>query len=369
MALLRIVQNDRAVPVNDLGVQSGFAEHAVIREGREGLRHFTDGNAVGLLTQRQRRQRDVGEFLAADGFLLHEGGNAHLFRQELVALFHAEIIQRLSGDGVQGLRQAAHDIAQAAVGSRIVERPVAVVIHGGILIDRRRRDDALLQRRRVNRKRLEGGARGQQAHGRTVVHQAAFLLAHAAGHRDDVACGVVDQDDRGLKLLRADRLGHVVQIFIDTVHNALRFGIVVAVDLVAAGHQLHGSGLLAAIVFLAKIRQHIIVYRIGIPRIVAAAADGMVRRFTVRAVIRSVLALGILRFCAFKAALIADVGFLVISAVAEHQFLLRRRLVFFPRLDIALIVHLLENGELTLTVVLLTDIGVIQGGIVGNADQ
>ena len=201
------------------------------------------------------------------------------------------------------------------------------------------------------------------------MHQAAFLLAHAAGHRDDVACGVVDQDDRGLELLRADRLGHVVQIFIDTVHNALRLGIVVAVDLVAAGHQLHGSGLLAAIVFLAKIRQHIIVYRIGIPRIVAAAADGMVRRFTVRAVIRSVLALGILRFCAFKAALIADVGFLVIGAVAEHQFLLRRRLVLFPRLDIALIVHLLENGELTLTVVLLTDIGVIQGGIVGNADQ
>ena len=369
VALLRVVQNKLSVLVDDLGVQSRLAEYAVIGEGCKRLRHLPHGHAVGLLAQRQRRQRNVGVVLSADGLLLDKRRNSHLFGQEFIAVHDPQIIQGLDGNGVQGAAQAAHDVAQAAVGSRIVEGPVPVVVQGGILVDAGRSDDPRFQRGRIDRNGLEGGAGGQQAHGRTVVNQAAFLFSHAAGHRDNIARSVVNQDDRRLELLHADRLGHVIQILVHAIHNCLRARIIIAVDLVAAGHQLHGGSLLAVTVFFAQILQHVVINGVNIVGIIVTVADGVVRRLTVRAVINAVLPFRIVLLGALKAALAADIGRLVVGAVVEEHFLAGHSVVFLLGLDVTLFVHLLQDRKLTLAVVLLADIGIVEGGIVGNADQ
>ena len=72
---------------------------------------------------------------------------------------------------------------------------------------------------------------------------------------------------------------------------------------------------------------------------------------------------------AFKAAFGTDIGLLVIGAIAEHQLLIGCGLIFLAGLDIALIEHFLENGKLTLAVVLLADIGIIERGVIGDANQ
>ena len=127
-----------------------------------------------------------------------------------------------------------HHAAVARVG---VHRPYAAAEHfNGIVVDDARgRDDAGVQRGRVNAQGLDG--RTALTHnGRIVEQEAALSLAHAARNGHDVARCIVNDRCAGLKLLAlGGRIVQVIAVGIDAFHDGLHFGIDRAVDGVAAG--------------------------------------------------------------------------------------------------------------------------------------
>ena len=96
--------------------------------------------------------------------------------------------------------------------------------------------------------------------------------------------------------------------------------------------------------------------------------DGVVHLAALRAEILAVR-LRVLRARTGEAAARTGVFFLVIRSVAEDHFLIDGGLIGLLRLNIALIVHFLQDRELTLAVVLLADIGIVERGIVRDGDE
>ena len=127
-----------------------------------------------------------------------------------------------------------HNAAVARVG---VHRPNASAEHfNGIVVDNARgRDDAGVQRGRINAQGLDG--RTALTHnGRIVEQEPPLALAHAARNGDDVARRVVDDRRAGLEQLALGRgVVQVIAVGVNALHDRLHFGIDRAVDGVAAG--------------------------------------------------------------------------------------------------------------------------------------
>ena len=304
--------------------------------------------------------------LTADFEVLNQRGDAQLLRQEVVAVLGAEAIQRFYGNGIQRAGQTAQNRARTAVASGDVLGPV--VVKRGVLQNGGRRDHACFQSGSVDGNRLNGGANRQLALRCAVQGKASFLLSHAAGHTDNITGGVIDQDDRRLKLLGADGRGNVAGVLVNAVDNGLRFGIDGAVDAVAAGEKLLDGSVFADAVFLAKTVDHITVdgiHKIGVGVVVVY---GIVLSAAVGTVI-SIVLLVVIAAGAVKAAGAASKGFFVVAAVVEQHFLRNGKVIIAVAGDIALIVHLRQNDELTIAVAFGVDIRVIKRRVVCNRND
>ena len=338
MRLLRVVENHfLARGVHDLRVGSGLAVDALVGKRRVGRRHRAHRHAVRQAAHRHRRQINVGihRAVAADVFR-DQRGQAHLLLGEVVAEIGRQLRRNLDGDGVERFRHGLADGDKAAIGGVGILGPVIGICKGigRVVIDRRRRDDPCFEGRRVDGDRLDGGAGRQQALRGPVEGQAALLLPDAAGHGDHVAGFVVHDDDAGLELLGACRLGHVVEIFIDLVHSGLHVGVHRAVDGVAAGHDHFVDDVVVVARLVAQVVHHV--------------ADDLIDEIGI------VFA-------------VARVGLLA-AGVLEYQLLRGGRIIL--RLgDLALLEHLRENELLPLLIVVGVDIGVVQGGVVRDADE
>ena len=124
-----------------------------------------------------------------------------------------------------------------------------------------------------------------------------------------------------MELLRADGVRHIVRVLVHTVDQLLRFGIIGRVDAVAAGQKLLYRSLLAQIIFVAQIVDHISVDRVHKVGIGVVIVYSVVLRIAVRAEICVLLLLDIFAAGPFKAAITADVGLLVITTVMEDHLL------------------------------------------------
>ena len=305
--------------------------------------------------------------LSADFLILYQRGDAHLLREEVVAVLQTERVERPDGDRVQRSRYAALHGAVTAVRSGIVLRPAAALVEGSVVKDCARRDDARVQRGRVDGDGLDGRTGRQLALRRAVQGEALRFLADAAGHGDDVAGRVVDQHDGGLELLRTDGIRHVVRILIDAVDDLLRGGVDRGVDAVAAGEQLLHGGKLAQIVLLAQIVHDVAVDGVDEIGIGVVVVHGVVLRAAVRAVVGAVQ-FGILAARAVEAAGGAVVGLFIVAPVVEEHFLCLGGAVLRVG-QVALRMHFAEDDELTVAVALGIDIRIVEGRIVRDGDD
>ena len=229
MVLGLIFQNDVAVVVAHLGVRPRRGVNAAVGKRGVGRGHFTRGHALGKAAERQRarrrhivvRQRRKAEILG------HKGVGRG--QRQLDGRAHRRGVGRIA-DGVL----QRHDAAVARVG---VHRPGTAVEHlNRIVVDHARgRDDACVQRGRVNAQGLDG--RAALTHNRGIVEQeAALALAHAPRDGHDVARRIVDDRRAGLELLAlGGRVVQVIAVGIDALDDGLDLGIDRAVDRVAAG--------------------------------------------------------------------------------------------------------------------------------------
>ena len=371
VALLGVVQDDLVLLIQHQRVGSGLTEYAVIGEGGIGLGHFTDGHTPGQFAQTQRGIGDIGVLSAADLLLLHQGGNTQLLGEEVIAVLQAQIVEHLDGDGVQRLGHALEHQHVTAVSSGAVLGPIPLIlaVEGGVLVIGGGGDDTGFQCGSIDGQGFDRGAGGQLTLGGTVQRQRAGLFANAAAHGNDVAGEVVNNNRSGLELLDTDGVGYVVGILINRIYQRLDFGINGGIDLVATGEELLHRSLLAEVILLAEIVDNITVNRVLEVAVCGIGVYLIILRAAVGAEVAIVLRLIIVTADTFKAAVGAEIGILVVQTVAENQLLLGGCLVGGFGIKVALGVHLRENGQLALAVEFGVDIGVIEGGIIGNADD
>ena len=366
VAFLRIVKNHISLRIDDLCIGSCLAENAAVGEGGIGLRHFANGQTVSQLTQRKGSVGNIGIMLSADFQILNQSGNSHFLRQEVVAVLRTEPVKGFHGYRIERTGQTAQNRTRTAVASGVVLGPV--VVKRGVFQNGARRDNTGFQSGSVNSNRLNGGADRQLALCCTVQGKASFLFSDTAGHTDDIAGSVIDQDDCRLKLLGADGSGNVAGIFVDTVDNGLCFGVDGAVDAVAAGEKLLHGRIFADIVFFAKTVDYITVdgiHKIGVGVVV-------IYRIVLSAAVGTVIGIVLLMIIAarpIKTAGAASKGFFIIAAVVEQHFLRNGKIIIAVAADITLIVHFHQDGKLTFAVVLRVDIRIIERRIVGNGND
>ena len=373
MGLLGVVDDDVALGVLHLGVGPGLAVDAAVGEGRVGCRHLPDGHAVGKLAHAQGGKIDIGITGTVFFLILDEARQTELFLGELIARLRRHVGEDLHGNGVQGLGHAVVDQHPAAVSAVLILRPVfAVKLHqGGILVGRAGGNDAQGQTRAVDRQRLDGGARRELASGGAVPGQVALLLADAAGHGDDVAGLVVDDDNSRLQMLIVfgNCLGHVIQVLIDLVHLGLGFNIQRGVDPEAAGGDHLAGCVKRNALQLRQVVDDVPDHRILKPgvvillfhvKLVLLPADGA----GVEVTVGRVLADGPLEI-AFLAVVFLGSG----RGALEFQLLIADGVIGVAVLDISLLEHLLEDGQGTVFVVLRVVIGVVARGVVGDSDD
>lgn len=149
------------------------------------------------------------------------------------------------------------------------------------------------------------------------------LFARAAGQALDLAGVGIHDDDGGLELLAGGRraLRHLVEVGIDVVDRLLDAGIVAGIDLIAAGIEQRARRVAADALLLDEVVEHVVDDGLGV-----VAVDGL--------------------------------GGIVGLAAHEHE-LLRHGLIVLLLVDVALFVHLLEDGLLPGLIVLAADEGVV----------
>ena len=370
VGLLLVVEDHVALAVHHLGVGPGLPVDAAVGEGGVGRGHFPDGEAVGQLAHAEGRQRHVGEADAVDLLPLHQARQAEMLPGKGIALLRGHVRQHLDGDGVQRLGQAVVDQHPAAVFPVFVLGPVlAVELHiGRVLIGGARGDDAHGQAGAVDRQRLDGGARRQLGIRGPVPGQVALLLAHAAGNGHDITGLVVDDHNGGLHLLGGIGLGHVGRIGIDRIHLGLEVQVDGGIDPVAAGgHHLTGHRLGNALLFH-QIRDHVPdhhVLKVGVVvfllhlKLILGLADGA-----------DIIVAGGIEFLDGAGIAAGNAGELLIAGhqVLELQLLVAGAFIGLVG-EIALLVHLLQDRQGPLLVVFRVDIGIVAGGVVGDADD
>ena len=322
-----ILEHDLAAGILDIRIRAAVGEHAVVDEGGVRLRHLADGDAVRELAEGERRIVAVG---------LGKARDAELVLEELIRRARRELVEDLCRDGVERALQRLADGDDAVVAAAGVFR---IPARAGELDVRRivdlrvLRDEAELHGRAVGRDRLDGrsgralGLRGP------VRAEVDGLFAGAAGHALDLTGVGVHDDDGGLELLAGGRraLRHVVEVGINIVDRLLDARVIAGIDLIAAGIEQRARRVAADALLLDEVVEHVVDNGLGI-----VAVDGL--------------------------------GALFGLAAHEHE-LLRHGLVVLLLRDIALLVHLLEDGLLPGLIVLAADEGVVLRGVVRDADD
>ena len=348
--LLLVLQHKVALVVAHLDVGARPCIHAIVGKGGVRRRHLDRVHAVGQAAEAER----CGVEIAVD-----QRGEAEVLRHEVVGHGRRERLEHAHRRGIGGHAQRGLERDKTLVAAVGVLRPrffravlVRLQAHGIVVEHRRRRDDAGIQRGRVDRDGLDGAAAGAGG-GRVVEEEAALALADAARHRHDVARGVVDDSHAGLQLLALGRgVGQVARIGVNLLHDALQLRVDGRVDLIASGvEQLLGD--LLGIVLLAVQR---------VDHVVEDLLDE----------IRIELLRGGLRHLLLRA-----VGGHIVVVPHEHQRLVDRRLVFRV-VQIAELVHLVEHRLLPLLVLLTEGLaaveraltgGVVEVGVLRDADD
>ena len=315
--ILLVVDHDVAEVVHHLREGARLGIDAVVGKRRVARRHL-DGVDAGAA------ETEVADL---DQIVVRKRRKAQLLHHERVGLRHAEVHQRAHRAGVRGLLQRVLDGDEALVAAVGVDRPrLAFELHDGIVVDdARRRDDARLQRGRVDRQRLDGAA-ALRGVGGVAPLQRALALAHASADGDDVAGRVVNDGHAGLEQLPAR--GGIVEVGavgVDLLHHALHVGVHGAVDLIAAVVDHRGGGLLA-VVHLHQRRDHVAVDLLD--------EEGIQLLVRLDRVLRPLVEL------------------LDVVGVADEDHLLRLGLGILRVVEPAEVVHLAQHRQLTVAVLL-----------------
>ena len=325
-----VLQNHAAGGVRHLGIDVALGEDAAVDEGAEGLRHLAHGGAVGQLAQGEGGIVPV---------LLDERGDAKVVLQEVIGGVHPQLVQHLRGHSVQRAHDRPADGDDAVIiVARVARVPVGVagerylarrrVVHQRVL-----GDEPGLDGGGVDAQGLERGAgRALRLRG-PVGDEVGRLFAHAAGQGHDGARVGVHDDDGALQLLlsRAVGLGQGVQVLIDGVHVGLDVRVVAGVDAVAAGIEELLRRVGADALLRHQVGLHVLDDRLHVPG-VDLLLPGLVGR------------------------------------AGEHQLFVDGGAVFVI-VDIALLVHLAQDGLLPGLVVGLAVEGAVIGGQVDDADD
>ena len=327
-----IVEHYAARGVEHLGIGAGLGVHAVVGEDGVGRRHLAHRDAVGQLAESERRGRVVA---------VHQVGEPEDVAQVVEARLYAELVEQLHGDGVLGADQAlayryrAVCVAVAGVARIPVEvlEGVCLVLRRGVHDERVLRDEAEVEGRAVYGERLYGASGRARGVRGPVEHEVAVLLADAAGEGHDVACIGVEYDDGALELLGAHAAvgREVVRVLILRVDYGLDIGVHAGVNMVAAGVE---QGLRRLVVDAAHLHEvgYDVVY------------DGL-------DVVGVYLLLGDLGLAALEVQLLV-LGLGVLGVA-----------------DVALLVHLAQDGLLPVLVVLDAVEGAVVRGQVHDADD
>ena len=220
------------------------------------------------------------------------------------------------------------------------------------------------------------------------------LLAHAAGKAHNITGAVINHHDAGLQLGRAGGGGDLSQVGVDLVDLGLHIHVQGGVDVVAALLDLHVvellgflvQGIIVNAVHGSHIPGHVLqkgIHKPGIDLLREIVAD-LVFSAADRAEISTGFGLGIGANSALIAAgfLVADLPLVLGgNALLEHNLLGNGFLIFLLG-NKALFLHLAQDVSLAVQVPVHTHshalipeligalgIGVIQGGVVGDADE
>ena len=187
-------------------------------------------------------------------------------------------------------------------------------------------------------------------------------------HRHDVTGLVVDDHRGGLELLGGIGLGDVLDVLINLVHLGLDLGIHRRIDAEAAG----GDHLVGRLVGDALERRQIAA---DVPDDGVLEVGVIALLLHVELVLMPALGAGVIVAVGLEAVdlvLEAALGagvLLIARGALELQDLVADPVIFVAGLDIALLKHLLQDGQRAVLVVLGVDIGVVAGGVVGDADD
>ena len=391
-AFLLVVQHDLTVTVIDLGIGPGSAVYAIVCKGGIGRRHFPHCRAHRQSAQGQGRNGNVGHIHAAGGHVtVHQIILAEIILGKAEAVVRADLVQSIGSNGVDGGRNALEDGFGIAIDPTVVFGPSAAVIGQGHIPNHRSRAVApLFKGGRIDGQRLLGGAGLELGLGGLVIGEEVVLLPHAAGQRHNIAGGIVNDHNAGLKLLGASGGGDVVQVGVDGIHLVLNVQVQGGVDMVAALLDFFQivvpGGLIHVVpheaVLQGKIGGHIQNHRIHKPAIDVLGgiqADGSLGAAAGAEIQISLVGVG--TDCAAIAAVVTHgPSVLVGNAVLEHKRLVIGLDIFLVG-EIALVQHFVQNAFLPVAVapsavphfplvhIDAGGIGVKQGGVIGDADQ
>ena len=232
--LLMHVDDDVAVVVKDSGEGQRLLIDALVGNGAECNSHLHRRDAGGTQRQTERIGVDVLVLNAHELEIADRAGNADVAHENLRSGGVVRIAQRVA----EALRAL---IAAAAV----VLRPC--VLAGGILpagdrnghvVGDGRGRCAKVDRRGVDRQRLDGGADGHVHVAGTVERLAGSRLVAAADNRLELACAIVVDDGGGLRLLDLGIGAVGVARLIDLVRWITQTGIIIP-----AGQRILKNGL------------------------------------------------------------------------------------------------------------------------------
>ena len=338
MALRHVFVHQLAVGVLDAVVGAPLGIDALVAQGRVALAHLPHGLAVGELAQGHAR---IAHVVGLDHV-----GHAQLVLELVEAHLGGQHVHHLGGHGVDG------DLERVAQGDAAVVLAVVVVgIPGGavepdlvgIVEDGPGPDQVLVQAEGIGGDGLDGAAGAALHLGGPVEAAAVFLLADAAAHAQDVPGEGVHDHDGALQVLgRGFHIagGQVVKGGIYLVDDVLHAHVDGGIDAVA---RVEEQGLRRVVVHFLQLHElvdHVLDDGVHIPAgHVAVHADDPL-------------------LFAFLVLLGAEVELFGLEA-----------LVFLLRLDVALVVHLLEDDLLPVLVGLGVEIGVVGAGVVGDADD
>ena len=223
-----VVQHHIPGTVGDQRVAARVDEGTVVDKGAVSLRHLTNGDAVGELTERHGRVR---------GILRYKTCHAEAGLQEVVADLRRQFVDDLGGHGVEGILQRRLDVHDTEVSAAVVGGVPAgsAQADAGSVVDHGVGGDiAELHSRAVGGDGLDSGAGGTlRTH--AVEQEVCIFLTHAAAEREDLAGIRLHDHDGALQLLiGAGRAGNLTRILIHGIHYGLDRGIQTAVDLIAA---------------------------------------------------------------------------------------------------------------------------------------